>query len=191
MRRPAQIDDDADVRILQRPRQLARGGQGILSAEDDHAGQAAERQEVAFRVDGAEAVALEDELLAQQARKSRLAGSGLAPDEDRAATHGKPHRRTVRFVPQQERTAAHLRREQPRLAGHAADDGPTASGPEPSTISSAMALSAGLPHCTATPTSQASSMSWSFSASPTAMVLCSERRIARSASRSPVDLATA
>ena len=68
----------------------------IVAAEHDDARQRFERPIVALGIDDAHAVALQDQLLAQQARQPRLAGARLAGDQNRAAAHGEADRRRRR-----------------------------------------------------------------------------------------------
>jgi len=61
-----QVDDETAIGITQRPHQLAWRRRRFLAAEDRHAGQRFERSIVALRIDHADAVAVQNELLAQQ-----------------------------------------------------------------------------------------------------------------------------
>ena len=78
-------------------------------------GQRFERSIVAFRIDDADAIALQDRLLAQQARQPRFAGARLAGDQNRPAAHGEADFAAVVLMPEQETPSAHLAGGQARL----------------------------------------------------------------------------
>ena len=78
----------------------ARGG-GSSPPERDDARQRFERAVVAFGIDDADTVALQDQLLAEQAGQPRFPGAGFAGDEDRPAANGQADRLAVVLVAEQ------------------------------------------------------------------------------------------
>ena len=64
VRQTRQVDDDAAVRIPEGPQQLARRRRSVFATEHGHARQAFERAVVPFRVDDADAIAVQNQLLA-------------------------------------------------------------------------------------------------------------------------------
>lgn len=63
MRKLRQVKDDAAVRIPQQPRQLMRLGRRIIAAGHQHPGQPLQAGIIAFRVNDAQTVAMQDQLL--------------------------------------------------------------------------------------------------------------------------------
>ena len=74
VRQTREVNDHAAVRIAKRAQQLAWRRRSIFASEHGHAGQAFERAVVAFRIDGAHAIAVQNQLLAEQTRDPRFSG---------------------------------------------------------------------------------------------------------------------
>ena len=109
VRHVRQIDDHAEAGMAERACELPRARRRILSAERDDAGQVAERLIVPLGIDDAQAVALQDQLFAEQPRQPRLAAARFAGDQDRPSADGESHGFAVVLASQ-----------------HADDDGPFA-----------------------------------------------------------------
>jgi hypothetical protein len=103
-----EIDDRADVRMPQRPRQLASVRRRIVAGERDDARQRLERSIVAFGIDDADAIALQNELFAQQPGEPRLAGARLAGDENRSSANRQADGFAVLLAPEHEPAPPHL-----------------------------------------------------------------------------------
>ena len=81
VRQVRQVDDDAAIRIAKGAQQLTRRRRRILAAEHRDTGQRLERPVVAFRIDDAHAVAVQDQLLAEQTGHPGLARLRVAGDQ--------------------------------------------------------------------------------------------------------------
>jgi hypothetical protein len=84
-REPRQIHDDAQRGL---PQHGLEPGEEVLVPTrpmDDHAGEPVEAGVVALRIDDADGVPLQDQLLAQKPDEPRLAGPGIARDHGIAA----------------------------------------------------------------------------------------------------------
>src|SRR6185436_6638376 len=110
MRDLREIDDDADVRMPERAHELSRSWRRLVAAKPQDVWQRFQRPVIAFRIDDAEAIALQDQLFADQSRKPGLPGPRLAGDQDRSTADGQLHRFAVGLVSEQQAPAAHLRR---------------------------------------------------------------------------------
>ena len=100
-----QVDDDAAIGIAQGAQQLPRGWRRILPAEDGDPRQRLERSVVAFGIDDAHAVPVQNQLLAEQPCHPGLAGLRVAGDQHVAPPHGERELATVFRVPEHETTA--------------------------------------------------------------------------------------
>ena len=87
VREAGQIDDHAAVRVAERPQQLPRRRRSVFATQHGDAGQPFERAVVAFWIDGTDAVAVENELFAQETRDPGLSGLGIAGDQDVASAN--------------------------------------------------------------------------------------------------------
>ena len=119
-RQLGQVDDDAGVRIAQRLGQLAHARRRIAAAQHHDARQRFERQIVTLRINDAQAIALQDQLLAVQARQPRLTGSGLSRNDHGPTANRNLDRTPVMLVAEEQPAAAHLTRRQAKLRRQAA-----------------------------------------------------------------------
>ena len=106
MREAREVNHHAAIRISQRAQQLARRRRSVFASEHGHAGQAFERAVVSFRIDGTHAIAVQNQLLAQQARDPGLSGLGVAGHQHVAAANREREFTTVLQIPEQQTTAA-------------------------------------------------------------------------------------
>jgi len=110
-----EVDDDADVRVAERAHEFTRLRRWVIAAEGDDTRKRFERAIVAFRIDDAEAVALQNRLLAEQAGEPRFAGAGFAGDQNRPPSNGEAHLGAVGLTTEGHMSPAHLAGRQTRL----------------------------------------------------------------------------
>ena len=79
VRQTRKVDHHAAIGIPEGAQQFAGRGRRVFASEDGHPGQAFERAVVPFRIDGADAVPMENQLLAEETRDPGLAGFLASP----------------------------------------------------------------------------------------------------------------
>ena len=82
-----QVDYHASIRIPQRAKQLSRRWWRILATEHGNTRQRLERPVVAFRIDDADAIAVQDQLLTEKAGDPGLARLRIAGHQHIAPAH--------------------------------------------------------------------------------------------------------
>jgi hypothetical protein len=106
VREARQVNDHAAVRVAESAQQLARRGRSVFASEDAHSGQAFERAVVSFGIDGAHAVAVQNQLFAQKTRDPGFSGFGVARHQHVAAANRERELSTVLEIPEQQTSAA-------------------------------------------------------------------------------------
>lgn len=87
MRLPREVDHHTVSGIPECTDQISRGWRGGLAAEDRDAGQPLERGVVPLRVEHTDRIAVQDQLLAQEARNPGFAGCRIPGDQHVASAN--------------------------------------------------------------------------------------------------------
>src|SRR6185437_4831582 len=121
MRCSREVDHHADVWISKRTSDIAKSRRWLVTTEKHHTRQALQGRIVPLRIDDAEAVALQDKLLAKQAGNPGLARTRIASHQNDAAMNRYFEWASFRCLPQEYATTIHSVRRQASEFNNAAD----------------------------------------------------------------------
>src|ERR1051326_6699799 len=87
MRHSRQVDHYADVWIPERASHIAKSRQRLFTTKKHYPRKSLQGRVITFRIDDAQAIALQDELLAKQTGNPRLARTRIASDQNDATVN--------------------------------------------------------------------------------------------------------